>query len=172
MPRRFRRSSRRFGRPVKTVSYNNQTVHAINHLEWDGNIDHVPRCWYKLIGNLAVGDCKVKNFSLKIQSGIFPVPVVFALVYLPSVMTVEALDLSQGVPAEPVQLYNPAQNVIMSGILPHGNTGLMNFHSRLARNLEPHDKICLVMKAIQGTADGQNFVANIDVSLNYVVTMQ
>jgi hypothetical protein len=168
--RRRRSIGRRFGRAIKTVSYNNQTVSAFGTLIWPANAEQVPLDKFILIQNRALGDVKVKNFSLKIQTATFPAPVIFALVYVPAVMAVESLDLGMGVATTQIQLYAPAQHVIMSGSLPHDNSTPMNFHSRLARNLEPGDRIVLILKGISGISGGQR--SDIIVLLNYVVTVQ
>jgi hypothetical protein len=168
--RRRRSTGRRFGRAIKTVSYNNQTISTFHTLTWPANTERVPLEKFVLIQNRALGDVKVKNFSLKIQTAVFPTPVIFALVYVPAVMVVDNLDLGMGVATTQVQLYAPAQHVVLCGSLPHDNSAPMSFHSRLARNLEPGDKIVLIMKGITGIAQGAS--ADVVVLLNYVVTVQ
>jgi hypothetical protein len=170
MPRRFRRSSRRsFGRPLKTVSYNNQTVHAYEHCL----VPHgtVPCPWFQLIHNVAVGDMKVKNFTLKMATTDLQCPLAFALVYLPFTVAAEGQNLYVGDHTIAAQLYSPAQNVILSGILPAAAGTPQSFHTRLARNMEPGDYILLLVKPIVVFPD-DDWQYGIDIILNYVNTMQ
>jgi hypothetical protein len=82
------------------------------------------------------------------------------------------LDILVGTPQQPVQLYDPPQNVIMSGTLPTTSGVPVTFHSRLARNMEPNDCVVLLIKPIY-TNDEQNpWEIPMDVILNYVNTFQ
>jgi hypothetical protein len=169
MPRRFRRTSRRsFGRPLKTVSYNNQTVHCFDLC----NVAHdtTPVFSFKLVHNVAVGDMKVKNFTLKLATTDMECPLVFALVYVPYTVDIAALNLSVGDHDIPAQLYAPAQNVLLAGTLPTNAGVPQQFHTRLARNMEPGDYIVLLLKPMVAMNADWQFA--IDVMANYVNTMQ
>jgi hypothetical protein len=67
-----------------------------------------------------------------------------------------------------VQLYDPPQNVIMSGTLPTVAGTPVSFHSRLARNMEPGDMIVFLCRPIYAPTD--QMITHCDIILNYVQT--
>jgi hypothetical protein len=169
MPRRLRRSRRSYGRSLKLVNWNNQTIHAFSEGVWAPNSSAT--LWSKLITNVSVGDMKVKNFTLRIAIGEgCPCPIAFALVYVPYTVEESGLKLSVGTATAPMQLYDPPQNVIMAGTLPMTPGVPVTFHSRLARNMEPQDKIVLLFNPIYNNASQEDWKVPFDFMLNYVNT--
>ena len=160
MARRTRRYYRRT-RPLKTVRYSNETYNATNLFSLSaGTQAHMT-----LISSVdAQGTRKTKNFTLLfVFAG--PVPLVFALVYVPQSQQPSTLML--GAADGPVALYEPNQNVIMSGyITPQSNTA-PTFRTRLARNLNSGDRICLVVKAVTDV-DINN--VGLGIMLNYAIS--
>jgi hypothetical protein len=79
-----------------------------------------------------------------------------------------ALTLTMGAgTAQPVSIFEPNQNVIMSGILnPQGTSEPVTYKSRLARNLESGDYISLLV--MNPIADGAVTV-DIAYTLNYAI---
>jgi hypothetical protein len=124
----------------------------------------------QLVKNVAVGDMKVKDFTLKIALGVCLCPTCFALVYVPYPVTVEGLKLSVGTSTDPLQLYDPPQNVILSGTLPTTSSVPVTFHGHLARNMEPNDKIVLLFNPIYPNTSSTNWEIPIDIMLNCLNT--
>lgn len=85
---------------------------------------------------------KIKNLTLRIVSQA-PVPIVFAVIYVPEGMAPPNLGL--GAPDHNYSLYEPNQNVIMSGVISY-QSAQTTFKSYLARNLNSGDSIVLAVK--------------------------
>jgi hypothetical protein len=168
MSLRSRRSRRFYSRSLKLVNWNNQTVHVFSAVNFPGGQTVCGYC--VLIKNQSVGDMKVKNFTLKIALGICPVPLCYALVYVPYTVHPETCDILVGTPIQPVQSYDPPQNGIMSGTRPTTSGVPVTFHSRRARNLEPTDAIVLLIKLIYPNDTQGSWEIPMDAILNYVNT--
>lgn len=125
---------------------------------------------------------KAKNFTLRLQyqyRGQFQDPgyalVYWALVYVPQNQEASSIDLagSQVVgdkAAAPVSMYEPNQNVIMSGILTPDQPVQTN-RTRLARNLNSGDSIQLVYCWLaNGNPDGYVVQRAVSANLNYAIT--
>ncbi|KAH0791274.1 Cap protein [Histomonas meleagridis] len=94
------------------------------------------------------------------------IPLLWALVYVPDGTVPQTMSL--GTPAAPVALYEPNQNVIMSGYLTPNAQQTQVFRPRLARNLNSGDCIFLCLKvSIPGTEITDKFLG---VQLNYAIT--
>lgn len=97
---------------------------------------------------------KVKNFTLegcpvRVTDN---VTIGWALVYVPNVERAGAIDALAEYPGGPVSLYEPNQHVIMQGVWNSSEGTPIRRFSRLSRNLNSEDGICLVIR--QYTADG------------------
>jgi hypothetical protein len=153
MPRRFRRYART-ARTVKPVRYSNETVSGTA----GGAISsgHTVGC-IVLAPVDAQGVRKLKNPTLRIaMTAPNPQwPILWALVYVPQGFPAAALKLDYGgVNAEPPSLFEPNQNLIMSGVMPStGSDEPITYRSRLARNLNSGDSIHLLVRAISGDID-------------------
>jgi hypothetical protein len=113
---------------------------------------------------------EVKNFTLKFSSQSVDIPIQWALVHVPEGTVPEALVLHFGAPRTPVSVYEPNQNVIMSGLFPTGNsTTSQTFHSRLARNLQSGDRICFLVSNLVPIGDA-DVAFRLAVSLNFAIT--
>jgi hypothetical protein len=153
MPRRFRRYART-ARTVRPVRYSNETVSgtaggAINAGATVGTVLLAPIN--------AQGVRKLKNPTLRIAmtAPTPPWPILWALVYVPEGFPAEALKLDYGgVNTLPPSLFEPNQNLIMSGVMPStGTAEPITYRSRLARNLNSGDSISLLVRAISGEED-------------------
>jgi hypothetical protein len=143
MVRRFRRPYRR-SRPVKSVRYSNETscVQAPAFTLAAGATANTT-----IISAVsAQGTRKTKNYTLRLQSNLLPASaVIWAIIYVPQGFPNNAIQLHKSAPDSdpPASLFEPNQNVIMSGYLPTGNEGSVTYRSRLARNLESGDRLVI-----------------------------
>lgn len=160
--RRRRRSYIR--RPTKALKYSNETYTGAATFDNDGTntmtISFVPP-----IQSLGVRKCK--NFTLSIISQV-TAPVLFALVFVPEGTAPSVLNSGNTVTESgslaTLSLYEPNQNVIISGIFGGANTNVERFKTRLSRNLNAGDQIILVWRPLAAINDGQ-----ICASLNFAI---
>ena len=119
---------------------------------------------------------KAKNFTLRMTTNAVN-PMLFALVYVPEGTHPSKITVDSGPADTPFShitssdLYNPNQNVIMSGEIVANMQN--NFKTRLARNLNSADSVCLVIKSqFPETVDPEvNRVEyKINIILNYAIT--
>ncbi len=162
MVRRYRRRYRR-SRPVKTVKYSNETSSAmfdVSTTQGQTNVTLIPAAEI-------TGMRKAKNFELRIINNAQSA-VGFALVYVPE--NTEIKNLTYGTSDASTSLYEPSQNVIMSGFLSYGSsyTNAQVFKTRLARNLNEGDTIALCVKPFSSLDGGD--ATQIAVTLNYAMT--
>lgn len=173
MVRRYRRTGR-YTRRLKTVKYSNETRAFNFEYTFDGNQKAVSI----ITVNSEQGMRKAKNFTLNIGANNLNiggavssehVPIAFALVYVPQGTTPSVIAFgteSQGV-ISTTSLYEPNQNVILSGMIMPGDTS-RTFYSRLARNLNSGDAIGLCIRSpINGGATAKSQVV---CSLNYAIS--
>ena len=157
------RSSRRYysrSRALRSVKYSNETYVFNNP-----NTVYSSNTTYKvaMIPETNVqGTRKCKNFTLTLSS-VPNIPFLFALVYVPEGTSISNLSLPNN--NTPLSLYEPNQNVIMSGIFGGPFSSVTRFKTRLARNLNGGDNIALVIRPVQDYDTG----APITVALNYSV---
>lgn len=187
MPRRYRRRRYAIARPVKTVKYSNETYSGrwVVENQPSGGMPDIYENTAMVVKTDVQATRKVKNFTLRI--GIGPVfmknsdpateevmvngTFAFALVFVPqgtnpSTFTPSASDEAA------VTLYEPNQNVIMSG---YGSTnnGIMTFKTRLARNLNSGDQIYLLLRDVSDLPiSTYDTVTSYKIlySLNYAIT--
>lgn len=161
MPRRYRRRSYSRSRPLKTVKYSNETTNITESLDIaEGDQAEAP-----LISSVDVqGVRKAKNFTLKMIYG-GTTPLVWVLIYVPEGQQIG--KLSYGSASAPASLYEPNQNVIMSGYLIPTYQQAQVYRTRLARNLNSGDSIYIVIKSAAGGAISKQFIG---INLNYAIT--
>lgn len=167
MPRRYRRRRYTLSRPLKTVRYSNETA-SFNVVKTiaSGN-QYVNGDPIAIVPSTSVaGTRKAKNFTLRLLlESIAPIRVQWALVFVPQGTTASNLQNSTN-PDVFQSLYEPNQNVIMSGMIIASPYAILNnipyyspvtpttFKTRLARNLDSGDSIRLVWVAYTPTGDG------------------
>lgn len=164
---RTRRGARR---SIKTARYSNETTSIATSLPPPGQGGSFK--FTNLVKGIEQqGIRKVKNFTLRITHGC-PTPLFFALVYVPAGQTASNLTFGtvEGQNVSPASLYEPNQNVIMSGTVDTGSTTYPTratvFRTRLARNLNSGDSIQLVLgQAFPGVTDP----FPIAISINYAI---
>lgn len=148
MPRRYRSYYRRYRRAAQKYSVETSNINLKGALTQDyGN--------YTMIAPIqSQGMRKAKNFTLSISSSPFYngtddseeyTPIAFALVYVPQGTNPSSITL--GTESAAASLYEPNQNVILSGVYTAGDSAL-RIRSSLARNLNSGDSIVLCMKFI------------------------
>ena len=171
MPRRYRRRYARPSRPLKTVKYSNETSN------FGGNVayDKIPANGALVLSQnqapvisaiAAQGMRKVKNISLNLQTNC-QVPIVWALVYIPQGQNPSTLNFGQA--PNSVSLYEPAQNVIMSGTV-YVNSAQQTWRTRLARNLNSGDCIAFIFKQLIGVPQEHANDYVMFVQANYAIT--
>lgn len=136
MARRTTRPYRR--KPVKTVTFSNETT-ILQQLVNIPTAVAPPQTNCLVIPSVdQQGKRKGKNFTLRMKTN--PVSSIFrALLYVP-----QGNDPSQIVLQPNGSMYEPSQNVIMSGII-SASSAQDTFRSRLARNLNSGDRIVLAL---------------------------
>ena len=161
MPRKYKKA---YGsrRPLKTVKYSNETSNITSSFTIAaGSQINAPLVTASSIQGIR----KAKNFSLKIlYAG--TAPLMFVLVYVPQKQGVGSI--TRGTPQAPASLYEPNQNVIMSGYIVPNNNQAQTFRTRLARNLNSGDSIQIAIACASANDSVTN--ANIGISLNYAIT--
>lgn len=173
MVRRYRR---RYSRRVRSVKYSNETVNVLCKCSARNTVDtlKVPM----VVQLNAQGMRKVKNFTLRFAPPTHTQSFNWALVYVPektvpqNLMTVDsALPNAEFGPntATAVSMYEPNQNVIMSGTISR-DLGQSTFRTRLARNLNSGDQIVLLIRAISTTNDTTIDTNLMYAQLNYVIS--
>jgi hypothetical protein len=151
MPRRFRRYART-ARTVRPVRYSNETVSGT----CGGAIQAGTTVHQPLLKPIDAQDIrKLKNPTLRLaMTAPTPnFPVLWALVYVPEGFPLSALKMDYGTGGEeaPPSLFEPNQNLIMSGVMPAtGTAEPITYRSRLARNLNAGDSIFLLLRGISG----------------------
>lgn len=173
MPRRYTRSGR-YTRRVKTVKYSNETYNYAG--QYTVQNAAVKNNWSETLISAIdqQGVRKCKNFELSLTGTPFEnaqgttahAPMFFALVYVPQGTDPSVINI--GNPDACASLYEPNQNVIMSGVWPSDLTAPFVKKTRLARNLNSGDRIVLVMSSPQ-FGEGA-YSKNLAVTLNYAIS--
>ena len=166
MPRRYRRRRYALTRPVKTAKYSNETFAAIQQVDTTSSAD-----WFVLLSSASpvLGTRKAKNFTLTLVTS-SPVPFFFALVYVPEGTNPSGLNAGSTVEQNVLisaSLYEPNQNVIMSGSFGGPNSTVERYKTRLARNLNSGDSIFLVFHNL---VPGDSASENVAVQCNYAIS--
>ena len=185
MPRRYRRRHRyTVARPLKTTKYSSETYGTdlviTNNAGAQGSHGlFVFPVLPNAIGGI-LGTRKVKNFTLRLcaretayddaqaqQQIVDRARVAFALVYVPEGTNPSNIQFGAG--NQPASLYEPNQNVIMSGIIDSNQT--YSFKTRLARNLNAGDTVALVLGDLTYLlANGDSTTTPVTVTCNYAIS--
>lgn len=167
--RRSRGSARRYTRRIKTIKYSNETTGFSG--QWtvtDGS--QIQNTVVVAPANIQ-GTRKCKNFELSLCGGPWSdennanIPIVWALVYVPEGTQPSAVQMPD--PGNASSIYEPNQNVIMSGIWPGNLTSNYKIKTRLARNLNSGDSIWLLFRNSFDIPDGST--KTIVATLNYAI---
>ena len=102
---------------------------------------------------IVLGNRKVKNFTLKFTAVNFSGPIIGCLVYVPEGTDVNGLNMANAAN----KMYEPNQNVICNFVIPASDSSnsTVTVSSRLARNLNSNDRICLICGLPVGNDPGQ-----------------
>ena len=172
MPRRYRRRYYPIARSLKTNKYSNETLSAaIDHDMHDENTSKI----LLSPASTTFGTRKAKNFTLSIVTN-STVPFIFALIFVPEGTTPQSL--TQGIQPDSsgnivaASLFEPSQNIILSGICGGPSANAERFKTRLARNLNSGDRILLLLRNLAPVPDsGTTHVhAEVDVVLNCAIS--
>lgn len=181
MARRYRRRHRyTVARPLKTTKYSSETYSSLMSLSTSTQNTHASFTLYLIpnaIGGV-LGTRKAKNFTLRLcakESSITSggtttftrATISFALVYVPEGTIPSAVQFGSGLSA--ASLYEPNQNVILSGLI--DSTQVYSFKTRLARNLNSGDQIALLLYDLN-VNDGENMTVSTPVAAtcNYAIS--
>ena len=168
MPRRYRRYRRYpISRSIKPVKYSNETFSFANALTLAAGETYSVEF---VKSTTIAGIRKLKNFTLSFNTDL-EFPAFFAIVYVPE--GTEPLSLNFGSTISdtvltPSSLYEPNQNVIMSGTIGGPNFAVGRYSTRLARNLNSGDRICLVVRTTK-SGESASDTGNVAMSLNYAI---
>lgn len=171
MPRRYRRRrSYAIARPMK--KYSNET-YTIDISTDDGIAAGTTQPVTFTSAATVLGTRKAKNFTLNLYTN-SEVPFYFALVYVPegtqpSALTINNVPFDSANILASASLYEPNQNVIISGFIGGLAGEIGRFKSRLARNLNSNDSIVLLVAPVDTVAAGEN-ATHIVGALNYAIS--
>lgn len=167
--RRSRGSARRYTRRIKTVKYSNETTGFSG--VWTIT-DGAQQNDSVLIAPTSIqGTRKCKNFEISLCGSPWSsedqsdIPILWALVYVPQGTNPSPLQVPG--PGNASSIYEPNQNVIMSGIWPSNITANYKVKTRLARNLNSGDSIYLLFRTAFDIPDGTT--KSIVATLNYAI---
>lgn len=173
--RRSRGYTRRYARRIKSVKYSNETVNMTG--TWEITDVNNTKQEIVCIAKADIqGTRKCKNFEITMCGSQWfnnnqstppdiSVPICWALVYVPE--GTKPGKLNWGGLDSSASLYEPNQNVIMSGLWPANLTSNYKVKTRLARNLNSGDSIWLVMDTV--AEEPLNTFKNISINLNYAI---
>lgn len=156
MPRRYRKRHYAVYRTLKSTKYSNETFGS--EISIDNNNGQIGthgsfNCPIVPLPGGVLGTRKAKNFTLRLcceptgtDDGAGNITfdtarIAFALVFVPEGTNPSVVQFGAG--NNPLSLYEPNQNVILSGIFDSQQT--YSFKTRLARNLNAGDQIVLCM---------------------------
>lgn len=168
MVRRYKKYRKYSNKAFKTMKYSSETYAAIAtnyRLDLQNQVGIV-----FTTGTSVLGTRKAKNFTLTITTN-SAIPFVFALVFVPEGTTPSSLNQGTeqvGSYLQSVSLYEPNQNVIMSGMFGGVSSQINRYKTRLARNLNSGDIIVLLIKALVPGEQGSS--ATVDAMLNYAIS--
>lgn len=182
MPRRYRKHRYSTYRPLKSAKYSNETFGS--EISIDNNSGNVGThgsfaCPVVPLPNGVLGTRKCKNFTIRFCSeptstddGAGNITedtsrVAFALVFVPEGTNPSAVQFGAG--NNPLSLYEPNQNVILSGIFDSQQT--YTFKTRLARNLNAGDQVVLCMSDLAEVTNlGETTHTPVYFTCNYAIS--
>lgn len=165
MPRYRRRRTRRYARSVKAVRYSNETTNFFNNYSVNPGASLSTNKIPLIVQTPVQGMRKAKNFTLSVCCR-SDIPLLFALVFVPQ--GTNPSDLNIGTADNPTSIYEPNQNVIISGVVPRDLTTPITKFTPLARNLNSGDQIFLVIRSATTFTEG--FTLALYCQLNYAIT--
>ena len=185
MPRRYRRRRYTLSRPLKTVKYSNETASfGVTGTIVAGDTFVNGQPIVVVPPTNVAGTRKVKNFTCRfLVESVAPVRIAWAVVYVPDQTTPSNLSSTSN-PTVFQSLYEPNQNVIMSGLLVASPFNVIGespyfspvtpstFKSRLARNLNSGDSIQIVWVAYtpNQVTDTSDTVARLTGQVNFAIS--
>lgn len=147
MPRRYRRRRYAISRPLKTAKYSNETYTVQQSTDAGANLQFQKS--FPVVPDTSVlATRKCKNFTLKLGilgftgSTKFP-GFYWVLAFVPQGVDPSLIQTAAQSASAAVSLYEPNQNVIMSGVITDSQTH--TYKTRLARNLNSGDEIALIV---------------------------
>lgn len=169
---RRRRMTGRYSRRLKTVKYSNETYNFGSLVTVTGA---ATRSMTLIAPIQAQGTRKVKNMEVQIISSPWRLndnselgdPLVWCLVYVPE--GTNPSNITLGTAEKPASLYEPNQNVILSGVVPSNIRTPYKVKTRLARNLNSGDRICLCICNPMGNPQVQT-TCNFCMTVNYAIS--
>lgn len=171
-----RRTRTYIRRPLKTIKYSNETCSFSAPVSFAQGTTNTVNCSI-LHSTETGGTRKIKNISFATSAiitwGSTPIPILFAVIYVPEINTVNNPNLTLSVGSleqdrpKPVSIYEPSQNVIMSGYIPTDNGHPIVYRSRLARNLNSGDNIYILFRPATAPPEQQTY--NISCKVNYAI---
>jgi hypothetical protein len=168
MPRRTRR---RYPLRTRSVRYSNETTSVTDVVAFGAGALN-PAGFSLIPPALIQGVRKVKNCTLRVLSGPAPVPILWAIVYAPEGTLAANLVLAAGGMNAPLSLYEPNQNVMMSGVIETylNQSSSIIAHSRLARNLQSGDSLVIIFSTAVANPAGIPWNWNFVLTFNYAIT--
>jgi hypothetical protein len=163
-----RRSRRRMSFRVRTVHYSSETQNLSQVVTFSpSSVLHtfsVPLIPPAVLQGIR----KAKNFTVRLAFPDATISLQWALVFAPEGPAPSSYVLRAGTAGQPLSLYEPNQNVILCGLWSPG-MGVVNAHSRLARNLQSGDSCVLLVSNCWPTGDA-TIAIHMIASLNYAIT--
>lgn len=173
MVRTYRRSGR-YTRRLKTVKYSSETFNLADDWQFTSGVAQMQVPVVSAINQQGVRKCKNFEFSCSSTPFIydddsgntFNTPLFWALVYVPQGTQPNQISLGSG--GTTASLYEPNQNVIMSGIIPADNQAIYRVRTRLARNLNSGDAIYVIFRAAANPSAAAT--KSLAFALNYAIS--
>ena len=165
MPRRYRRRKYYPSRSLKLAKYSNETFATVAVYRF---LSSETKAITFTPASTTLGTRKVKNFTLTTCCN-SQMPFWFALVYVPegtSNSNINFGGVNEGV-ITAQSMYEPNQNVIMSGIFGGPGGQVARFKSKLARNLNSNDTVKLVIRSLEDVPEDETIA--IMISLNFAL---
>lgn len=169
-------------RAIKVSKYSNETYGAQIELQHPGGGNtspYIAKATLIDVGGASnvLGTRKVKNFTISLSINQYQLAngdilnnsVMWALVFVPQGTTAGDLYTTQG--ADVFSLFEPNQNVIMSGLI-NGQTGVLTKYSPLSRNLNYGDKVIIILQTADGWNQGALLACKVNVQLNFALTFR
>lgn len=115
------------------------------------------------------GKRKVKNFTISmIAAPNLDQPCLWALVYVPEGTNPSDVNIAGNpAPDRVSSMYEPSQNVIMSGLIVPGNNQPVIKKTYLARNLDSGDSIVLVIRPIDAIGNQWNITGRCSYAIKF-----
>lgn len=169
MPRRRRSHRVSVYRPLKAAKYSNET-----YAFGCGGTYSQNRHFYVVVSPQAttLGTRKAKNFTVRITGG-GDIPTLWALVFVPEGTPPNTLNfgsqpITEGTTTfNGLSLYEPNQNVIISGVCRGGAAGVITAKTRLARNLNSNDYIVLIIRPMISYDGNMVYIGSVNYAISY-----